>query len=54
MLIVNLPTSFKHALFCVLVHYSEWGYYRDDRSGNCMLNTEYGPNLDCLTGYVAC
>ena len=36
------------------VHYSEWGYYRDDRSGNCTLNAEYGPNLDCLTGYVAC
>ena len=32
--------------------HSEWGYYRDTNSGNCILNHEYGPQLDCTTGYV--
>jgi len=35
-----------------LMHCSEWGYERDEKSGNCTLDLEYGPKLDCLTGYV--
>ena len=35
-----------------IVCYSEWGYYRDEISNNCTLNQEYGPQGDCLTGYV--
>ena len=31
---------------------SEWGYYRDKNSGNCVLDPNCGPELDCLTGYV--
>lgn len=31
---------------------SEWGYYRDENSGNCVLDPSCGPELDCLTGYV--
>ena len=34
------------------MHHSEWGYHRDEESGNCILDPKCGPELDCLTGYV--
>ena len=34
------------------MHHSEWGYHRDEESGNCIQDPKCGPELDCLTGYV--
>ena len=36
----------------MVIHYSEWGYYRDINSRNCVLRNQNGPKSDCLTGYV--
>jgi len=35
----------------LLVDCSEWGYERDNKSGNCTLDLDCGPRLECLTGY---
>ena len=38
-------------MFPLLLQCSDYGYGRDDDSGNCLVNSQYITQSNCSTGY---